>query len=67
VNTYRTVDGEMLDDVCWRFYGRESAVPDVLAANRHLADKGPRLPAGTLVRLPDLPEPEAEDAVRLWD
>ncbi|MBK1690966.1 tail protein X [Ectothiorhodospira mobilis] len=67
MNTYRTVDGEMLDDICWRVYGRESAVPDVLEANRHLADEGPRLPAGTLVQLPALPEPEAEDAVRLWD
>ena len=31
--TIRTTDGDVLDEVCWRHYGREEAVPAVLAAN----------------------------------
>ena len=67
---YRTLDGDMLDDLCWRYYGRQSgAVEAVLdaAANRGLADYGPRLPAGVTVALIDLPAPPSRAPVRLWD
>lgn len=51
-------DGERLDLICWRYYGRLSGrvVEQVLAANPGLARLGPHaLPAGTLIRLPALP------------
>ncbi len=65
---YLTTDGDVLDEICWRRYGREDAVPDVLAANRGLADVGAVLPAGVLLVLPDLPNAGARLAVdRLWE
>ena len=67
--TYRSIDGDMIDAVCRRFYGREAgAVEAVLEANPGLADLGPVLPAGTVVQLPDLPRPlETIETVKLWD
>ena len=63
---YRTVDGDVLDAICWRHYGREDAVPAVLAANPGLAATAPVLPAGIVVELPDLPAPAVPGVVRLW-
>lgn len=66
--TYRTRDGDMLDDICWRHYGRQSeAVESVLDANPGLADLGPVYTTGTLITLPDLADPTAVSPVRLWD
>lgn len=65
---YRSKDGDMVDQIVWRHYGRQSAgaVEAVLAANPGLADKGPVLEAGHRILLPDLPEPAARREVRLW-
>ena len=67
--SYRTSDGDVIDAVCRRYYGRESgAVEAVLEANPGLAELGPVLPAGMLIELPDLPRPlETIDTVKLWD
>lgn len=66
---YRTSEGDVVDQVAWRHYGRTDGrvVEKVLAANPGLADQGPVLPAGVTIVLPDLPEPEQVDGVRLWD
>ena len=65
---YFTADDDVLDEICWRRYGREDAVPAVLAANPRLADAGPVLPAGVLIVLPDLPRASrALPAERLWE
>ncbi len=65
--SYQTSDGDMLDDLCWRYYGRQSgAVELVLGANPGLADRGPVYPAG-IITLPDLAAPTATGPVRLWD
>lgn len=64
---YTAKAGDMLDWICWRHYGRTGLVPDVLAANPGLEALGARLPAGTAVTLPDLPEPAAPALRRLWD
>ena len=65
---YVTADGDVLDEICWRRYGREDGVPTVLAANPRLADAGPVLPAGVLLVLPELPaSPRALPAERLWE
>lgn len=65
---YETKDGDTVDWICWRHYGRQSgAVEHVLDANPGLAELGAVLPAGTLIVLPDLPEPTAPKLVRIWD
>ena len=65
---YLTRDGDMVDRICWKFYGRQGgAVEAVLEANPHLADRGPKLPAGIVIDLPDLPEPTTEAAGGLWN
>jgi phage tail protein X len=63
---YRTRDLDMLDDICWRYYGRRDVVPQVLEANPHLAQRPPVLEAGLLIRLPDLPLPLEEPVIRIW-
>ena len=63
---YRSKEGDMLDWICWRHYGRQStAVEEVLEANPGLADQGAMIAAGQLITLPDLDEPEL-DIVRIW-
>lgn len=63
MNAYTVArDGERLDLIVWRWYGRLSgrAVEQVLAANPGLARMGPHaLPAGVTIRLPALPAASA--------
>lgn len=66
---YIAADGDMVDEVCWRYYDKGQqplAVERVYAANPGLADLGPVLAAGTRILLPELPEPEAKPVLRVW-
>lgn len=70
--TYVTIDGDMLDLICYRHYrGRQSgAVEAVLEANRTLglSARAERLPRGITIVLPDLPaETTRAPLVKLWD
>lgn len=68
MQTYRTRDGDMLDWICWKHYGRtQGAVEAVLEVNTHLADLGPVYAAGVLIDLPELTAAPADTTVRLWD
>lgn len=64
---YISCDGDMLDAVCWRQYGREDVVPVVLESNPHLAGLPPVLTAGIRILLPDISEPHSTTTLRLWD
>ena len=67
---YRTKDGDLLDQVCWDYYGdHPGAVEQVLVANPGLADSGPALPAGLLIELPELKPATrtAAQSISLWD
>lgn len=65
---YRTKDGDMLDALCLKQYGRTAGVVEaVLEANPGLSDQGPLLEAGIVILFPDLPDPEPEQGVSLWD
>lgn len=65
---YRTRDGDMLDEICHRHYGRTSgAVEAVLEANRGLVALGPVYGAGVVIVLPSLPAKPSKKTVRLWD
>ncbi|MFA5712134.1 tail protein X [Mycolicibacterium sp.] len=64
---YVTRDGDMLDWICWRHYGRSAdAVEAVLEANPGLAVLGPVYAAGLTIVLPDLPPAAEAEIVRLW-
>lgn len=67
--TVRANQGETLDAICYRVFGRTAGVTEAaLEANTGLADLGPVLPAGTLITLPepaDAVQPVI-DQVQLW-
>ncbi|WP_375261862.1 tail protein X [Palleronia sp.] len=69
MKTVAANQGAMVDAICRDHYGDESAyVEAVLTANPGLAALGPRLPMGTLVRLPDVkPAQDVRQTVTLWD
>lgn len=67
---YTTKQGDMVDWICWHHYGTErgGVVEAVLEANPFLASRGPVLPKGLTVFLPELPTPAADEPViRLWE
>lgn len=61
--------GDTVDVLCWRVYGRTAGVTEVvLEANPGLADLGPVLPMGTAVVLPEIiAQAEQRQMVNLWD
>lgn len=67
--TYRTSDGDTADYIAWKYYGTQDGqvVEQLLEANPGLADRGPVLPAGILVTMPDVQPATAAQVVRLWD
>ena len=64
--TYVTKDGETLDYICWKYYGRTNVVEQVLQANRHLAKLDAVLPCGVKINLPTIEEPEDTKKIKLW-
>ena len=65
---YRTKDGDTLDQICWKHYGRTSGIVEqVLSANRHLEEADAVLVAGIQITLPEINTQRQENAVRLWD
>lgn len=65
---YRTKDGDMVDAICHAHYSGavDPQTSLVLDANPGLAALGPVLPKGLLITLPDLPETQSSDPIRLW-
>lgn len=66
----RTIAGDSVNRLLWREMQRDddSAEEALWAINPGLAAYGPLLPAGVLVALPALEEPErARKAVTAWD
>lgn len=61
--------GDTVDAICWRYYGRTAGVTEaVLDANPGLADLGPVIPHGTMVELPEQAvRAEQRQMVNLWD
>lgn len=61
-----TVDGDMADRIARAEMGAERFVAALLDANPGLAARGPVLPAGVSVTIPDVARPVAAGTVRLW-
>lgn len=67
VTTYTTRDGDVLDDICWRFYGNADNLIAVFEANPGLSELGDHYEAGVEIKLPAIqPEPTPYTA-SLWD
>lgn len=66
--TYTSRDGDLLDEIVWRYYGRQDnqLVERVLEANRGLADYGPALPPGLTILFPAAPEPQPATRLQLF-
>lgn len=64
--TCRTSSGDLLDTICYQFYGHlNGSVEAVLDANQGLGDEPQPFRAGVLIVLPELPTP-IKDVVMLW-
>jgi phage tail protein X len=65
----RAQQGDTVDALCWRYYGRTAGVVEqVLDANPGLADLGPVLPNGTLINMPEAAAQAIQrQVVNLWD
>ncbi|EMI7061637.1 tail protein X [Providencia rettgeri] len=64
----RTIKGDTIDGICWRFYGRTTGMTEaVLLANPNLAEQGAVLPAGLLIELPEITEEPVQPLIQLWD
>ncbi|PKA72411.1 phage tail protein X [Pseudomonas baetica] len=61
----RAQQNDTVDALCWRHYGRTAGVSEaVLEANPGLADHGPILPQGLLVRMPETANGESMELNR---
>ena len=62
-------DAERLDRIARALYGedRPGAVEGLLDSNPGLAALGPNIPRGTVIRVPEPPEPPATAIVRPWE
>lgn len=65
---YRTKDGDMLDAICYRYYGVQSGVVElVLSLNQNLSRQLEQLPEGLIITLPTLPTKTKDiTPIRLW-
>lgn len=69
MQTYITKDGDTADYIAWKYYGNQDVgtVETLLDANKGLADRGPVLPAGLVINLPEIKTPATTQGVKLWD
>lgn len=69
MTSYVTRQGDMVDYICWRYYGNErGTVEMVLAANPGLANLGSVLGAGITITLPEMTATSTQDnTIKLWD
>lgn len=66
--TYTTKDGDVLDNICYIYYGHlTGTVEKVMQANYRLSQYGPILPAGVKIVLPKIKIKSSKDIVRMWE
>ena len=67
-DTVTATQGETLDEICMRHYGKTRGVTEqVLDYNPGLASKGERLPAGQKVLLPAIKTAAKSNTITLWE
>ncbi len=65
---YSSKEGETLDYICWRYYGKTYGVLEkVLNANPHLSNESAILGANVQISLPDIEEDKQDTTrIKLW-
>lgn len=63
---YTTLEGDVLDLLCFKHYKREGLTELVLEANPGLAEYPPHLPAGLAITFPVIPTAPSVQTRRLW-
>lgn len=64
----RANQGETVDLICWRHYGRTAGVTEaVLEANPGIAAYVPFLPMGLMITLPEVAAQQQSALIQLWD
>lgn len=64
----RAIQGDTVDRICYRIYGKTAGITEaVYEANAGLADIGPIIPTGTLVKLPEVASQPTQATVQLWN
>lgn len=66
MSLHRTIDGDMVDAICHAHYGSAALAVLVYEANPGLAERGPILPMGILITLPEVAPEPTRTPVRLW-
>ena len=61
-----TRDGDVIDDLIWRHYGRSDVIAAVLESNPHLAQLSPVMEAGLVIEMPGLLLPAEAPVIRIW-
>lgn len=65
--TYLTQDGDMVDQIAFERFGKSSGSTEAIyAANKGLADLGPKLPAGMTIVIPIPVVQDRQQSTRLW-
>ena len=65
---HTTIEGETIDGIAFEHYGHHRGTTElVLDANRGLAEQPLSLPDGLKIDLPNLPEEEPIQTVKLYD
>lgn len=62
-----TQEGDTVDLIAFNRFGAHGMEPAILDANPGLAERGPVLPMGIIVRIPVPLKAERELSHRLWD
>lgn len=64
---YTTKDGDVLDQICWQYYGKtDDVVEQVMKENPHLAKLDVVFVAGVKIVLGDIIIQKQNEAIKLW-
>ena len=68
MSTYRTSDGDTVDFIVWKYYGKQTdrIVEQVLSANPGLSDYGTILPPNIDIVMPEIDVTVSATGTRLW-
>lgn len=68
VERYIVRFGDTVDSIAWKHYGRHNGTTETIReANRGLSEYPLALPEGLIIVLPDLPDEQARQTVKLYD